>query len=401
MSEFHTPPSHGDLQGGYFPTHKHNDHYDDPVMSPGSMSPWMSPRKLSNPMCGAPLSRSSSRGTRGSVTSIGASPASLFLNTVNSPLTSQTLEPDAEGQEIGAYVLGKQIGFGGFSTVKEAITIENNREIKRAVKIVRKRASDADSENDRVQAEFEHEVSLWRLLNHPRILKLAAVYDSPFATFAFMPLHAGGTLFDLIKLNRGGLPAHRAQRYCHQLASAIRYLHEDMRIVHADIKLENCLLDSTTDSILLCDFGLAQFVGSSFSPCSPQQNTQVTRPPTPPECHNVTGSLPYASPELIQAPERYVAPCIDIWAFGILVYALHVGTLPFTHAFPPNLQNMILKGHWDVEALRNCASLREVEEWRAESVVELVRGCLSRNVARRWDVGHVLGSPWFEGCGEA
>lgn len=399
MSEFHTPPSHGDSQGEYFSTHRQNDPYDDPVMSPGNMSPWMSPRKLSGPMFGASsLSRSSSRGTRASLTSTGASPASLFLNNVNSPIASQTLEPDAEGQEIGAYVLGKQIGFGGFSTVKEAITIENHREIKRAVKIVRKRAADADSENDRVQAEFEHEVSLWRLLNHPRILKLTAVYDSPFATFAFMPLNAGGTLFDLIKLNRSGLPAHRAQRYSHQLASAIRYLHEDMRIVHADIKLENCLLDSTTDSILLCDFGLAQFITSSTSP---QQNTQVTRPPTPPECNNVTGSLPYASPELLQAPDRYVAPCIDMWAFGAIVYALHVGALPFTHAFPPKLQNMILKGQWDVEVLRNCASLQEVEKWRADSVVELVRGCLSRNVARRWDVGHVLGSPWFEGCVDA
>ena len=83
------------------------------------------------------------------------------------------------------YVLGKQIGFGGFSIVKEAFKLEENGSTRRlAVKIVRKHvAGRTEQENDQVQAEFDHEVRVWRYLNHPHVLTLDAVYETEYATF--------------------------------------------------------------------------------------------------------------------------------------------------------------------------------------------------------------------------
>lgn len=341
--------------------------------------------------------------------------------------SSQPPEPDDEGQEVGSYVLGKQVGYGGFSVVKEAITIEDSREIKRAVKIVRKRARDVDCENDVVQAEFDHEVSLWRCLNHPNVLPLIAVYDTPFATFAFMRLNQGGSLYDLLKANRRGLGWRLATKYAWQLACALRYLHEDMRIVHRDVKLENCLVDMSADEeggvLQLCDFGMAEFMKSTLeeddddddSDSSGNAFTLDPRPgrrsrrkssgassTTPVITSTPVGSLEYASPEMVadKGVQHYTS-AVDMWAFGVVVYVLFTGQLPFSHTFQPKLQNMILRGEWNEEALKRSKGLVEAGREEAGKVLEVVRGCLTMEVEDRWDVRVVLDSRWFEEFGES
>ena len=125
-------------------------------------------------------SRSSRRSTSSSI-----SPATAFLSRF---AAKEELgpEPDSEGQEVGEYVLGKQVGFGGFSTVREAFTIEGEERICRAVKIVRKQLpGKEENENEQLQAQFEHEVGLWRCLGHRNILPLIEVYVTSHATFCF------------------------------------------------------------------------------------------------------------------------------------------------------------------------------------------------------------------------
>ncbi|KAI5807000.1 kinase-like domain-containing protein [Geopyxis carbonaria] len=409
MSEFHTPPQQTNSMGGYFPTDLTQSPSDDSLQS---LSPWPQAAFGMNKSLKSNRSRSRSQHSRKAFSersnscSAGISPASMFLNSMNnSPLSSQIIEPDSEGQEVGSYVLGKQIGHGGFSTVKEAYTLEDNSNVKRAVKIVRKRVHDFDTENDRVQASFEHEVSLWRILNHPNILPLVAVYDTPFATFAFMKLNTTGTLFDLVKNNRQGISASHARRYGFQLACALRYLHEDMRIVHGDVKLENCLLDTTVDTeeggnILLCDFGLSTYMKSSHDEDEEEETRKrENKKKGTPDSHCITGSFQYAAPELIKASEPLSSPGIDVWAFGIMMYALHTGMLPFNHSFAPKLQMMILSGEWNTERVRECWGLAEAGSVETSRVMDVLKGCLCKNPEKRWSIRDILDSPWLEGCG--
>lgn len=311
-------------------------------------------------------------------------------------------EPDDEGQEVGTYVIGKQIGFGGFSVVKEATTMKNGLKIVRAVKIVRKQAHSLERENDKIQAEFEHEVSIWRYLSHSNILPLIEVYDTPHATFCFTKLVGSGTLFDLVKKNRQGLPAHLAQKYAYQLASAIRYLHEDVRIIHRDIKLENCLVDTSIDeegNLLLCDFGMAeQMPGSndddsdsesSYGPNGRRQNKRLD------PSMDVKGSLQYASPEMMAITAPALSSAVDIWAYGVVLYTLHTGDLPFSHTFQPKLQMMVAKGDWDVEKFRN-AECFVGDLQMAEMALQVIKGCLCKNVERRWTIRMVLDSEWLD-----
>ena len=378
-------------------------------------SAWPAPRRYgsSRPKSytydkSAGLRNSRRRSSLRSTSTTSMSPASAFLSMWGKD--EATAQPDDEGQEVGDYVLGKQIGFGGFSVVREAYTIEDGARIQRAVKIVRKQvAGKEDRENEQLQAEFEHEVGLWRCLIHRHILPLVAVYETNFATFCFTPLNTGGTLFDVVRSNRKGLNEKQARRYAYQLAEAIRYLHEDVRVVHRDIKLENCLVDRSGQedaaeggNILLCDFGMAEFITSdtrSNSP-DPYENASDRPPPKsigPSETStSIIGSLQYASPELIAGPAGLLKTSVDIWAFGVVVYALVVGNLPFNHPLPSKVQKMILAGDWSQTALRQAHGIQD----NVQDAVDLLRGCLELESDARWNVAQVLGCRWLDGCRE-
>jgi serine/threonine protein kinase len=326
-------------------------------------------------------------------------------------------QPDDEGQEIDEkYIIGSQVGRGGFSVVKEVFSLEGGQKVRRAVKIVRKQVPGKDEdENERLQTEFDHEVAIWRYLKHRHILPLLAVYESEFATFCITQFNVGGTLFDLVHSRRQnklpGLPAHLARRYVYQLASAIQYLHEEVRVVHRDIKLENVLLDmSAPDSaenggnVLLCDFGMADYIFNEgrTSP-EPLNYTHDQQDEHGREHGNigpsqtstsVTGSLRYAAPELFSANGRQLySPAADIWAFGNIVYALLTNRLAFDDPFEPRVVMSIMAADWDEEPIKRA-------EGADENALELVRGCLRKNDAGRWTIGDVVGCRWLEGCDE-
>ena len=350
--------------------------------------------------------QSQRQSSRRSISSM--SPATAFLSKF--ARDDVVAEPDDEGQEVGEYVLGRKIGYGGFSVVKEAFTIEGDERVCRAVKIVRKHVTGKeDMENEQFQAEFEREVGLWRCLAHHHVLPLIAVHVTNFATYCFTQLSRGGTLFDLVRANRQGLNRELARRYTYQLASAIRYLHEDMRIVHRDIKLENCLIDLSDPNataqggnLLLCDFGLAEFVTEEDNQNSPDPYQHAIDGPAPRNLGGsesrtgIAGSLQYASPELILSPAGFLSRVVDMWAFGVVVHALLVGDLPFQHVFQPRVQMMILAGEWDKDALRKAAQTMGTES----EVVELVHGCLDMDSESRWVISQVLDSRWLNGCQE-
>lgn len=302
--------------------------------------------------------------------------------------------PDDEGQEIGSYIIGRQIGVGGFSVVKEAFTVQNGKQVQHAVKIVRKQATKDELGNEVLQSHFEHEIAVWRCLSSRYILPLLSVVDTSYATCAFTLLFTGGTLFDVFKCHRQGLPPAFALKYSYQLASALRYLHEDARVVHRDVKLENCVLDcSPTDggNLRLCDFGLADFLPGDDTP-SPREQFITPRSKVEdkhhlrPEDMVAGGSLAYAAPEQINSTIPLLDTAIDMWSYGVVLHALVIGELPFHDPFPPKLQMMITKGNWNRERF---AARVDGE------IFEAVTSCLEMDRERRWTARDVLDSQWI------
>src|ERR1700712_888198 len=102
---------------------------------------------------------------------------------------------------------------------------------------------------------------------------------------------------------------------------------------------------------------------------------------------SLMGSLEYAAPELITAPSILYSPAADIWAFGVVVYALLTGSLPFSHVMKEKLVVMIEKMQWDSAPLYSAPAVRN-GGIAGTAAVELVKGCLTFGAGEgeRWDI---------------
>ena len=124
-------------------------------------------------------------------------------------------------------------------------------------------------------------------------------------------------------ISHGRLKEKQARKFSRQIASALDYCHRNS-IVHRDLKIENILISKTGD-IKIIDFGLSNL----FAPTS--------------HLKTFCGSLYFAAPELLQA-KAYTGPEVDIWSFGIVLYVLVCGKVPFDDQSMPALHAKIKKG---------------------------------------------------------
>ena len=145
--------------------------------------------------------------------------------------------------------------------------------------------------------------------NHPNVILVAEIFESPDSFFSVMEYCEGGELFNFIVKNRR-LSEDEAAFFYYQLINGLEYIHS-LGIVHRDLKPENLLL--TKDHILkIIDFGLSNYFKKD------QKELLIT------PC----GSPCYASPEMV-AGNKYNGFKIDIWSTGIILYAMLCGYLPF------------------------------------------------------------------------
>jgi serine/threonine protein kinase len=109
-------------------------------------------------------------------------------------------------------------------------------------------------------------------------------------------------------ITHGRLSDEETRVYSRQIASALDYCHKN-HIVHRDVKIESMLLTRTRD-VKLIDFVLS----SPFSQKS--------------KLDTFCGSAYFSAPELLQG-QPYIGPEIDIYSFGIVIYTMICGKVPF------------------------------------------------------------------------
>jgi len=261
--------------------------------------------------------------------------------------------------------MGKVIGHGAFSTVREAFTIDPNDGslIRVAVKVIRKDESlDFQKVEERISA-IQDEVAVWKQLRHPNLLQFIELIDTEYAEFVFMKLCPYGTLLDVVT-DKGKLSEVEARLLFRQIAEAVRYLHQDAHIIHCDLKLENLVL-SSKDSLRLSDFGLSQQLHCS-SVCK--------LPPS--------GSIAYCPPELLSGPSRSNSVCSDIWSLGIILFAMAAGGFPFNDGYEPRLVMKIRSGRYTIPP-EFSPPLSDLIKWMLQSKPDL-----------RPSISEVLDSDW-------
>lgn len=112
-------------------------------------------------------------------------------------------------------------------------------------------------------------------------------------------------MLEIIEDHEDGIPEDDIWMYVYQLLKAICFCHK-IEVVHWDVKPENLLINPTTKSLKICDFGFARIL--------PKQSGKNRKG----LLTDYVATRWYRSPELLLGDENYGKP-VDIWAIGCIL----------------------------------------------------------------------------------
>jgi serine/threonine protein kinase len=225
------------------------------------------------------------------------------------------------GKTLGHYSIVAKMGAGGMGEVYKARDHKLERDV--ALKILPTGSLIDESARKR----FRKEALALSKLNHPNI---ATIYDFDTVDgvdFIAMELVTGETLAE--KAAIGALPEKEVVALASQIADALEEAHEH-GIVHRDLKPSNVMV-TAKGRVKVLDFGLAKLVQPAANVASAETLSQT---------QGVSGTLPYMSPEQLQGEQP--EPRSDIFSFGVLLYQISTGQLPFRETVPSRLTDAIL-----------------------------------------------------------
>ncbi len=213
-----------------------------------------------------------------------------------------------KGENVGAYRIIEQLGQGGMATVYKAYHPALDRYV--AIKALHP----AIMEDPNFLARFEREAKVVAKLEHPNIVPIYDFSEHAGQPYLVMKFIEGETL--KARLAKGPLKKDEALRIVQAVANALTYAHKH-GYLHRDVKPSNILLAPEGD-IYLADFGLARIAEAGASTLSGDM---------------LMGTPHYISPEQAQGVTD-LDEGTDIYSFGVVLYELVVGRVPFSSDTP-------------------------------------------------------------------
>ena len=216
--------------------------------------------------------------------------------------------PFVVGENIGPYRILEQLGHGGMATVFKAYHAALDRYV--AIKALHP----AFTVEQNFLERFQREARVVAKLEHPNIVPVYDFSEHEGRPYLVMKFIEGETL--KARLSRGPLDKAELNKIVESVGAALAYAHQQ-GVLHRDIKPSNVLL--TNDGrVYLADFGLARMAAAGESTISSDV---------------LLGTPQYISPEQALG-KRDLDNGTDIYSFGVLLYELLVGRVPYNADTP-------------------------------------------------------------------
>ncbi|KFK36682.1 hypothetical protein AALP_AA4G155800 [Arabis alpina] len=264
------------------------------------------------------------------------------------------------GHVVGDYLISRQIGSGSFSVVWEA-----RHRVHGTIVAIKEIAM--SRLNKKLQDSLMSEIFILRRINHPNIIRLLDLIESPGKIHLVLEYCKGGDLSVYIQ-SHGSVPEATAKHFMQQLASGLQVL-RDNNIIHRDLKPQNLLLstDENDAQLKIADFGFAR----SLQPRGLAET--------------LCGSPLYMAPEIMQL-QKYDAKA-DLWSVGAILFQLVTGRTPFTG----NSQLQLLQNIVRSTALHFPADCKDI----SLECIDLCQKLLRRNPVERLTFEEFFNHPFL------
>ncbi|XP_062235260.1 ribosomal protein S6 kinase alpha-3 isoform X2 [Platichthys flesus] len=204
---------------------------------------------------------------------------------------------------------------------------------------------------DRVRTKMERDILVE--VNHPFIVKLHYAFQTEGKLYLILDFLRGGDLFTRLS-KEVMFTEEDVKFYLAELALALDHLH-GLGIIYRDLKPENILLDEE-GHIKLTDFGLSK---ESID----HEN----------KAYSFCGTVEYMAPEVVN--RRGHTHSADWWSYGVLMFEMLTGTLPFQGKDRKETMTMILKAKLGMP------------QFLSSEAQSLLRNLFKRNPANRLGAG--------------
>ena len=255
-------------------------------------------------------------------------------------------------QALNNYMVQSIISAGQFSTVYKAVYVPNQTIV--AIKAITKTDDDFHTS----------ELEVMTKINHPLIVSLYEIIETSSHFYIVMEFVDGMTLLQYLQLKGQNMNELMIRHIFCEVLSCLYYLHEEMHIIHRDLKLENIMIDKY-NNIRLVDFGFSKI----HCKCD--------------ILHTQCGSLNYLAPEILKKQQYSFK--VDVWSFGVIGYALLFKTFPF---HDDNLINFYNK-------------VTETEPYYSllapKGPLNIVKRCLTKDPQNRPSIEELLDDPFISG----
>ncbi|KZT67426.1 kinase-like protein, partial [Daedalea quercina L-15889] len=284
--------------------------------------------------------------------------------------------------------------------------------------------------------KIRKEIAIMKKCNHPHIVKLLEVIDDNLHEKIYMVMEylGGGEIKWRTNDGEPVLRVDQTRRICRDVILGLEYLHHQ-GIIHRDIKPSNLLWTADRRTVKIADFGVAHFSYAQRLAAAGQGMVELgDEDPIlmdDSELSKTAGTPMFLAPEIVsdtsdpaassstvnvnetangrtatfRRRRQPITKAIDVWAFGVTLYGLLFGHLPFFADREYEIYQVIRRQDWSVDPTMGVDQIEtggryqrpqpKGQETEGHLVVQLLVGLLEKDARKRITLDQVKRHPWI------